>query len=100
MVEKDIATLKSWPRDFLPERLKREDINARIYTLGYNANSVNSASPNATIKTHAQNLLANLLADQSTASNHLSHPGLILTFSGTPKRNIFCVPQSRGIDSM
>lgn len=57
-------SLKAWPRDFLPGRLSGENINARIYTLGYNANMVKNAAPNATIDSFAEDLLSVLYGDR------------------------------------
>ena len=74
----DIAKLKAWPRDFLPSRLKQEKINARVYSLGYNANFIKRAAPNATIASHAEDLLANLLADRSRAVCDVRQPMRLL----------------------
>ncbi|MCJ1461653.1 hypothetical protein MMC07_000250 [Pseudocyphellaria aurata] len=60
----DITKMTAWPRDFLPKGLLREGIKARIFSLGYNANSVRGAAPNATIQSTAEDLLAHLLADR------------------------------------
>ena len=59
-----IESLKAWPRDFLPGRLSEEYINARIYTLGYNANMTRKAAPNATIDSYAEDLLSVLDGDR------------------------------------
>lgn len=61
----DIKTLKAWPRDFLPKRLMKDGVNARIYSLGYNANVIRKAAPNATISSAAEDLLAALRSDRS-----------------------------------
>ena len=41
-------------------------MDARIYTLGYNANSIKKAAPNATITSAAEDLLASLIATRVT----------------------------------
>ena len=65
--------MTAWPRDFLPKAFLRENINARVFTLGYNVNSVRRAAPNATIQSPAEDLLAQLIADRSIVSN-MQHP--------------------------
>lgn len=65
----DITKITAWPRDLLPKRFGRENINARIFTLGYNANFIRRAAPNATIQSTAEDLLAHLLADRSNVSD-------------------------------
>lgn len=65
-VDEDIRKLKAWPRDFLPNRLSQEGIDARIYTLGYNANTIRRGAPNATIESTAEDLLASLIAERSS----------------------------------
>ena len=69
----DITKMTAWPRDLLPKGFLRENINARVFTLGYNANSVKRAAPNATIQSTAEDLLAHLIADRSRVSN-MQHP--------------------------
>lgn len=64
-VDDDIKNLKSWPRDFLPKGLLRKEIDARVFTLGYNANIFRGAAPNADITSTAENLLASLIARSS-----------------------------------
>lgn len=64
----DITKMTAWPRDLLPKGFLRENINARVFTLGYNANSVKRAAPNATIQSTAEDLLAHLIADRSMSS--------------------------------
>ena len=61
----DIRTLKAWPRDFLPKRLMKDGVDARIYSLGYNAKVIRKAAPNATISSAAEDLLAALYSDRS-----------------------------------
>ena len=58
-----IESSKAWPRDFLPERLSEEGIHARIHTLGYNANIIKNAAPNATINSLAEDILSVLYGD-------------------------------------
>ncbi|KAK3172014.1 hypothetical protein OEA41_004098 [Lepraria neglecta] len=60
----NIETLRAWPRDFLPKRLSDENINARVYTLGYNANMIRNAAPDATVNSAAEDLLASLYGDR------------------------------------
>ncbi|KAL2047637.1 hypothetical protein N7G274_000679 [Stereocaulon virgatum] len=64
----NIETLRAWPRDFLPKRLSDENINARVYTLGYNANMIRNAAPDATVNSAAEDLLASLYGDRQ--KNH------------------------------
>ena len=59
-----LLSLKAWPRDFLPKRLTRERVNARVYSIGYNANVIKKAAPNATIITAAEDLLMRLRSDR------------------------------------
>ena len=64
MRDDNIETLRAWPRDFLPKRLSDENINARVYTLGYNANMIRNAAPDATVNSAAEDLLASLYGDR------------------------------------
>lgn len=64
----NIESLKAWPRDFLPDRLFAEEIQARIYTLGFNANLMKNAAPDATISSAAEDLLGSLYGERHAVS--------------------------------
>lgn len=65
----DITKVNAWPRDLLPKAFLRENINAQIFTLGYNASPAKRTAPNATIQSTAEDLLTQLMEDRSIVSN-------------------------------
>lgn len=65
---KDPATIKAWPRDFLPQQFQKQGLKARFATIGYNANVVGNVDVTGTIRSAAENLLSQLIAERPEAS--------------------------------
>ena len=66
--DKNPATIKAWPRDFLPQQFKKHGLKARFATIGYNANVVGNVDVTGTIRSAAENLLSQLIADRPKVS--------------------------------
>lgn len=58
------ATVKAWPRDFLPAGFQDAGLHGRFVTIGYNANVLSRPDGSGSIKTYAENLIGQLLADR------------------------------------
>lgn len=65
---KNPASIKAWPRDFLPHQFKKHGLKARFATIGYNANVVRNVDVTGTIRSAAENLLSQLIADRPEVS--------------------------------
>ncbi len=64
----DLGTIKTWPQDFLPSRLREEGIQACIYTISYSANIASKAARDGTIENAAEDLLNRLCGQSGSVS--------------------------------
>lgn len=62
------ASIKAWPRDFLPEKFKNRGLKARFATIGYNANVVRNVDVTGSIRSTAEELLSRLIAERPKVS--------------------------------